>query len=314
MKHNYLVSIIIPCYNRSSLIIDTIKSVKRQTHKNWECIIVDDGSTDDTVLVLEKNLKNDKRFMILERPSKLKKGPSSCRNYGFIHSKGDFVQWLDSDDLLNQNKLEVDLEFINKDSVDFTISQSSFFNHTTKQPTGIWNSTLYSNNPLNDFIQKKIGWGVNSPLWRKTALLKNNLTFNEALQNRNDYFYHVEALIKRMTPVVINKILVSQREHLNRIQNRKDKSDAKSIVNLYLLKNARRIELDQGVVGSLKKQSILILIRLLKNKRFNTAMEFSYQLLKLNSKKRNSGKIIKLLFFGLFYKITSFGYRYLNYE
>ena len=81
-----LVSIIIPTYNRASLIKETLHSVQSQTYKNWECIIVDDGSIEDTALAIQEFLR-DIRMKFYNRPANKQKGASSCRNYGLELAK-----------------------------------------------------------------------------------------------------------------------------------------------------------------------------------------------------------------------------------
>lgn len=100
------ISIIIPTYNRSKLLIETLQSVKNQTFENWECIIVDDGSIDNTEEEVNKFVFEDNRFKFEKRPEFYPKGACSCRNYGFEKSNGKYIQWLDDDDLLSKNKLE----------------------------------------------------------------------------------------------------------------------------------------------------------------------------------------------------------------
>jgi len=95
-----LVSIIIPTYNRAHLIKETLNSIIAQTYINWECIIVDDGSTDDTKVIVEEYVKRDTRFLFYKRPDSKIKGANSCRNFGFEISSGAFVQWFDSDDVM----------------------------------------------------------------------------------------------------------------------------------------------------------------------------------------------------------------------
>ena len=80
---NKLISIIIPTFNRAHLILHTLESIKNQTYNEWECIIVDDGSTDNTEDVLKKYIDTDSRFRYFKRPLNHTKGPSSCRNFGF---------------------------------------------------------------------------------------------------------------------------------------------------------------------------------------------------------------------------------------
>jgi glycosyltransferase involved in cell wall biosynthesis len=103
---NPLISIIIPTFNRAHYICETLKSIIAQTYTNWECIIVDDGSSDDSLLVINSFAKKDVRFRLINRPSDRNKGASTCRNIGIENSKGEFIQFLDSDDLMSENKLE----------------------------------------------------------------------------------------------------------------------------------------------------------------------------------------------------------------
>ena len=130
-----LVSIIIPVYNRANIIAETLASVINQTYENWECIIVDDGSTDNTVAVLNTYSEKDSRIKVYTRPFVKRKGASSCRNYGFYKSKGSFIQYLDSDDLISENKLEVQVGLLENSSHDvFCTCKWGFLkNDNTKQ-------------------------------------------------------------------------------------------------------------------------------------------------------------------------------------
>src|SRR5690606_31488967 len=100
-----LVSIIIPTYNRAHLIGETLDSVLAQTYKNWECIVVDDGSTDGTDALLASYCKKDARFQYHHRPKEHLPGGNGARNYGFMLSKGEYIQWFDSDDVMEVNTL-----------------------------------------------------------------------------------------------------------------------------------------------------------------------------------------------------------------
>jgi len=104
-----LVSIIIPTFNRAYLIGETLDSVLAQTYQNWECIVVDDGSNDNTEEIIKSYSEKDNRFQFYYRPTTKKKGASVCRNYGMEKSKGELIQFIDSDDLLSKNKLEEQL-------------------------------------------------------------------------------------------------------------------------------------------------------------------------------------------------------------
>lgn len=100
-----LVSVITPTFNRSRILKKAIDSILQQTYKNWELIIVDDGSTDDTKSVVE-SIK-DKRIKYLYKENA---GPCAARNYGIAHAKGEWITYLDSDDILFPNCIEVMIE------------------------------------------------------------------------------------------------------------------------------------------------------------------------------------------------------------
>lgn len=81
-----------------------------QTYSNWECIVVDDGSTDDSLDVLNQIAASDSRIKVFQRPPSLPKGANSCRNFGFKQSSGQLINWLDSDDLMSSDKIGLQIE------------------------------------------------------------------------------------------------------------------------------------------------------------------------------------------------------------
>ena len=103
---NTTVSIIIPCYNQGQFLDETLASVVNQTYTDWECLIVNDGSVDNTAEIALNWVAKDNRFQYF-----LKKngGVSSARNYGIEKAKGEYIQFLDSDDLIDKRKLELSL-------------------------------------------------------------------------------------------------------------------------------------------------------------------------------------------------------------
>ena len=101
-----LVSIIIPTHNRAHFLGQTLESVLAQTYKNWECIVVDDGSTDYTPELMEfyRNRNVNIHFYSFNKSSE--RGAGAPRNFGFEKSKGDLIMWLDDDDLLHHDKIK----------------------------------------------------------------------------------------------------------------------------------------------------------------------------------------------------------------
>jgi glycosyltransferase involved in cell wall biosynthesis len=109
MNNNDLVSIIMPIYNRADVVNDAIDSCFRQTYQNWELIICDDHSVDETWNVISERAKEDKRIIVCKNP-KGKKGANAARNTAIRASKGRYLTFLDSDDYLLDNAIEVRVE------------------------------------------------------------------------------------------------------------------------------------------------------------------------------------------------------------
>ena len=97
-----LVSIIVPCYNHAHFLSEALESVLNQTYSNWECIIVNDGSPDNTEVKAKEWCEKDKRFKYLYKENG---GLSSARNSGIKISKGEYILPLDSDDILHEDFL-----------------------------------------------------------------------------------------------------------------------------------------------------------------------------------------------------------------
>ena len=112
-----MVSVIIPTYNRRVYLLEAISSVIAQTYRPIECIIVDDGSTDNTKAEIDKIVAHQDANFIIKYIHQSNSGSQVARNEGTKHSKGEFVQYLDSDDLLYPEKIEKQVSFLN-DHVD----------------------------------------------------------------------------------------------------------------------------------------------------------------------------------------------------
>jgi len=106
---NPLVSIIIPAYNYGRFLADTLESILSQTCELWECIIVDDGSTDNTTNIVEHFCKLDQRIQYLRQNNQ---GPSAARNNGIRHAVGVFFQFIDADDRISSRKLEMQTNYL----------------------------------------------------------------------------------------------------------------------------------------------------------------------------------------------------------
>lgn len=99
-----LISIIIPLFNSEKYLSETLDSVRKQTYTNWECLIIDDGSTDSSSQIALNYCNNDSRFKYFFKKNE---GPSAARNFGVQRAEGKFIQFLDADDVLLPARLEI---------------------------------------------------------------------------------------------------------------------------------------------------------------------------------------------------------------
>jgi len=116
-----LVSVITCTYNRASLLPRAIKSVLNQTYQNFELIVVDDGSTDNTYLIAREFESSFVKVITQEN-----KGASAARNRALSFAQGDYIQWLDADDLLELNKISEQMKFASSGQKSLTLLSSSF--------------------------------------------------------------------------------------------------------------------------------------------------------------------------------------------
>lgn len=211
-----LVSIIIPSFNRAALLPETLNSLLNQTYTNWECIIVDDGSTDNTKQVVNNYITKDLRFSYYSRPSSKPKGANACRNYGFKKSKGAFIQYLDSDDLLALNKLKIQVEvFLNKTETNVVTCKYAFFKGALEKVHIKENEAYYNNfetgyNLLNAFGLNG-GYFPQHVFLVKREIIEMADKWNENLYVNQDGEFFSRVLLNANTIVFANETMVYYR-------------------------------------------------------------------------------------------------------
>ncbi|WP_299517005.1 glycosyltransferase family 2 protein [Mucilaginibacter sp.] len=157
-----LVSIIIPVYNAENYLAETIKSALEQTWQNKEIIIVDDGSTDNS-LYIARNFECD----LVKVLSQQNKGASAARNTGLKEAKGEYIQFLDADDLLSNNKIEVQINLLLNLRGYLALCVTVHFQNGTEPTSLLIRHDWYaegSDNPA-DFLIKLYGGGLIGPTY-----------------------------------------------------------------------------------------------------------------------------------------------------
>lgn len=175
-----LVSIIIPAFNYAEYISETIKSVQAQTYAEWECLIVDDGSTDETARIVAEFARADSRIQYIYQKNQ---GLAATRNNGIKLAKGDYIQFLDADDLLEKNKLRTHTTFLDENpQIDICYGDSFYFPNDEPaerwfcltEKGSRWLPEIQSGeDALKSFI--KINIPVNAPLIRRDVTGKVGL-------------------------------------------------------------------------------------------------------------------------------------------
>ncbi|MBL0738880.1 glycosyltransferase family 2 protein [Flavobacterium sp. GN10] len=208
--HNPTISIIIPTYNRAYLIRETLDSILAQTYRNWECIVIDDGSTDNTEDLLREFIDKDNRFQYYKRPAEKLKGPNSCRNYGYEKSKGELIQFFDSDDIMKANCLEIKSSFF-LESIDLVICKLSLYDF--ERDIEIKQSNIVSDDLIFDYFSAKVALYISGPLWRKSFLGKRSVLFDESIINCDDWDFNMKMLYFDPKYIICDKALILYRKH-----------------------------------------------------------------------------------------------------
>ena len=197
-----LVSIVTPCYNASKFIEETIKSVISQSYDNWEMLIVDDCSTDNSVEVINRYVKRDNRVKLYTThvPSG---SPSLPRNIAIEKARGAFIAFLDADDLWLPYKLERQVKFAVENSAAFVYSNTRTFKNISNLSNVSW---------LPDKVtyQTLLYWGCIPTL---TAMIRRDLIGDIRFKScpKEDYLFFLNILRTGVCALGTNNVLALYR-------------------------------------------------------------------------------------------------------
>lgn len=186
-----LISVIIPCFQQGHFLPDAVSSLQRQTYTNWEAIIVNDGSIDKTDYVARALCSADSRIRYIAKPNG---GLSSARNTGLDLAQGDWLQFLDADDLLLPQKFEKQI-IAAKRSGEGTLTYCSYFLGACDEPARRiepWAPSLglCMARPLLDMAlrwETELSIPIHSPLFPAYLFREKMIRFDEALSNHEDW-------------------------------------------------------------------------------------------------------------------------------
>jgi len=246
------VSIVIATYNRAQYIIDTLKSIQEQIYTDWECIIIDDGSTDNTEAAVSNFIKFDARFTYELRPKEISKGANACRNYGYRKSSGDLIKFFDSDDIMLPNHLEVLVSEIEKNNLDFAVGDCQNFdeNGLRERPYEINRKEAVLS--ATNFALHQVAWITNDLMVKRQ--FAERLLFNEEITDvANEYQYNIKLLLLTTNGKLIDKILTHRRVHNTSMTSKLHSDAIKFDLHVYELKLATLKYIEELAPLNLKK-------------------------------------------------------------
>lgn len=210
-KSDLLISIIIPVYNRERLIGETLDSIQNQSYKNWECIIVDDGSKDNTINEVLKYCQTDTRFKLYKRSEQYLAGGSGARNQGYYLSQGQLIQWFDSDDLMTPNHLEQKVKCFEQDEkLEIAFCHCAHFSEDPEKILGYWK--VFPENIFERVLTDQMSIQTSLPMFKK-ALVEQSGLFIEDILIADDWEFICRILITKPNFHCIDEALILYRMH-----------------------------------------------------------------------------------------------------
>ncbi len=203
---NPLISVIVPVYNGAAFITETLESLRSQTYSNWECIVVDDGSTDDTAVVVKRWIASDLRFAYVYQANK---GLSGARNSGLTRANGQFIQFLDADDVVLPEKFGKQIAALSnlapgELAVSYTDYMTGRSGNIYEAADYYVDSAFHSVNPLLELISRweaTLSIPPHCFLFSTDLFLGKGIRFDQQLRNHEDFECWVNVF--RLKPRVV---------------------------------------------------------------------------------------------------------------
>lgn len=196
-----ILSVIIPCYNNGDYLARMLNCCLRQSYQDWEVIVVDDGSTDDTPSIVRRFTKKDSRISFYQR-ERQPKGSVVCRNIGFDKSSGKYVIHFDADDLISDTCFEHRVLFMeNHPDVDYASFCAKAFTDENNLPDYDSKVVTYgvrvkTRDLLEDFLTTNYSFSVWNNIYRRDAI--ENYPWDENVKIQTDFSYIVPGILRGM--------------------------------------------------------------------------------------------------------------------
>ncbi len=216
VKKQIGVTLIVINFNKENYIKECINSLKKQTMKQLEVVIVDDGSTDNSVSVIKKEIRRYKNFRLIEQKNG---GPGAARNTGLSAAKGEYIAFLDSDDTVDTDVYKSMFDEAKKHNADTVVGDITCFNEKRTWRLMYMDDLFKKNlNPVRHIRTSKdlhVTPSVCNKLFKKHLLEVYNIMFDQDLRVGEDLLFTQKALFKSNRTVVIDKSVLNYRVEQN---------------------------------------------------------------------------------------------------
>lgn len=205
------ISIIVPVYKVEQYLRCCLDSIVAQTFTDWECILIDDGSPDNSGKICNEYAEKDGRFMVIHQENA---GSSSARNVGINESSGDWIMMIDADDWIERETLEKCIKaayFFKADFIKFGL----FYQYATSKKKKLFPSYKEKDLFLKDLIARKVSLSIWAGMYRKTIFKNLTPVFPEGLNFGEDYSVISRLLYYSEKFHIINEALYNYRIHGN---------------------------------------------------------------------------------------------------
>lgn len=201
-------------FNRAHFIEETLLAIQKQTFLDWECIIIDDGSTDNTRAVIDPFLEKDSRYQFVKRPDNYKKALPGCRNYGLDLAKGEYIIFFDDDDIPHPQNLELCVLELNDPTISFCryIREVFFEDFDYNFDYSKTYSSFYiDKSKIEKILNNQLQFNSTSVMWRAKCFEKNR--YVETLLYCEEWELYSRIISSGIRGISIEKSLFFGRKH-----------------------------------------------------------------------------------------------------
>lgn len=213
------ISVIVPVYNAMPYLKDTLYTLRHQTYEDFEVLLVDDGSCDDSPALCDKYAKEDARFRVFHRPNS---GVSKSRNYGLEQAAGKYIVFCDSDDIYEKNALELMIDTMERYSVDLAISGYCRWYDAPGKPRQDYSLSKYSVSIMKSvqelaglFLRPEtnlFGISIWAKMYRADIIRENGIRFPEDINYEEDCCFNLLYMRHVVTTGILKEILYRYRQ------------------------------------------------------------------------------------------------------